>query len=159
MPGVDALKAAVVILGIETSFRLTHFFTSADDAPCTTVTHAWGGYGVFTVETAWLTGQVALAVAENRAILGVAERAACQDASMDGLRLNRQVRQRHHRFHRDHVWWSGASRLDLERHPVGGDTQHQSSQESRRPRCQPGRAWPPDLEGVCTHHNSSTSKP
>ncbi|OGB05929.1 MAG: hypothetical protein A3E52_06265 [Burkholderiales bacterium RIFCSPHIGHO2_12_FULL_63_20] len=95
--------------------------------------HAWGGHGVFTVEAARLTGQVALAVAEHRAVLGMAERSACQDALVDDLRLNRQVRQRHHRFNGRRVWRSGASRLGLLRHPVGGDTQHQSSQESRRP--------------------------
>lgn len=139
MPRVDALKAAVVILGVETSFRLTHFFTTTDDAPRAAVARTWGGHGVFTVVTAWLTGQEAFAVAEHRAVFGVTERTASQDASVDDLRLNRQRRQRHHGFNGRLVDGIGASRLGLYGHPVGGDTQHQSSQESRRPRSQAGR--------------------
>ena len=140
VPGVDTLEAAVVIPGIETSFRLTHFFTTADDAPRAAVALTWGRHGVFTVVAARLAGQEAFAVAEHRAVLGVAKGAASQDALVYSLRLHRQGRQGHHRFDGSRVCWGGASRLGLQRHPLGGDTQHQSSQESRRPRCHPGGA-------------------
>lgn len=93
--GVDGAETGVVIPGVETSFRLSNFFTSTDDAPRAAVTLARGGHGVLPIKAAWLARQQPLAVAKHHTVLLVAEGATSQDALVDILRLTRQGGQCH----------------------------------------------------------------
>ena len=92
---IDLLEVLIVILGIETSFRLTLIFTSADNAPRTAVAFAWSGDGVLMVKAAWLTGQGALVVAKHVAVLAVQKRAASKDVPVDFLSGFGQAGQSH----------------------------------------------------------------
>ena len=90
------LEVLVVILGIETSFRLSIIFTSADNAPRAAVVCAWGRDCVLFVKTAWLTGQSSLVVAKHVAVLAVQKGAADQNVAVNFLSGFGQAGQRHH---------------------------------------------------------------
>ena len=93
MPGVDGLEAGVVIPGVETSFRLSNFFTTTDDAPRAAVTFARGGHGVLSIKATGPARQQTLSVAKHDAIFLVAEGTTSQDALVNVLRLSRQGAQ------------------------------------------------------------------
>ena len=82
-----------MILGVETSFRSSHNFSSANNAPGAAMTHAWRGHGVLAIEASCLAREQLLAVAKYDAISVVSKGAASQNALVDILTLAGQLAQ------------------------------------------------------------------
>lgn len=91
------MEALIVIRSVETSFRLSSVFTSANNSSRAAIAFAGGRDGVLMIETARLTGQLALAVAKHHAILRIPKRATCVNAAVDVLGLRGKGRQGHRR--------------------------------------------------------------
>ncbi|KGM40325.1 hypothetical protein JY96_10560 [Aquabacterium sp. NJ1] len=132
--GINQLKALVVIRSVETSFRLSNFFTSANDAPRAAVTFAWGGYGVLVIETAWPTGQDAFPVAEHHTVLGITKGPTRENTAVDVLGLRRKGRQGHRFGGGACLLWCMATGKGFSGKPRSHTTQGKTSQESGRPR-------------------------
>jgi hypothetical protein len=90
---VNQLETLVVILGVETSFRLACIFTSANDATGASVSCTRRRHGVFMVEAALPGGQLPFAVAEHGAIFAIVKGAALDNALVDRLTCSWQGAQ------------------------------------------------------------------